>query len=70
VAVRVTPGAAQEVVLETIGRTQQRIALYNGFMSLVGFLIVLAGVWSWNRWLARNPHVGETEATEPGATTE
>jgi hypothetical protein len=53
VAVRVLPGAAQEVVIEAIGGTQSRIALSNAAMSLIVFLLALAGVWFWNRWVSR-----------------
>ena len=53
VAVRVNLGAGQEVVIAEIGRTQQRIALYNAAMALVVFVLTLWGVWAWNRWVGR-----------------
>jgi Zn-dependent protease with chaperone function len=55
VMVRVRAGASPEVVLTAIGGTQKRIALSNGAMSLIVFLIALAGVWSWNRYVSRQP---------------
>ncbi len=53
VRVRVRPGAAQEIVIEAIAGTQRRIALSNAAMSLIVFLLVLTGVWFWNRHLGR-----------------
>ncbi|MFT5143279.1 MAG: hypothetical protein ACI80V_000594 [Rhodothermales bacterium] len=55
VMVRVRTGASPEVVLSAIAGTQRRIALSNGAMSFIVFLIALAGVWSWNRYVSRQP---------------
>lgn len=51
--VRVLRGSGQEVVLSDIAGTQRRIAWSNAAMSLIMGLIALAGVVSWNRFLAR-----------------
>lgn len=59
--VRVLAGAAQEVVITSIGATQTRIAVLNGVMSFGAFMMVLIGVYAWNRSL-RKP---EDEAPTP-----
>jgi len=50
-AVRVAPGAAQEIVITEIGATQVRIAAINAGMSLIGFLVFGTGLFAWNRYL-------------------
>jgi hypothetical protein len=67
VSVRVRPGAAQEIVIEEIARPQWRLAAINAGMSLIGFLIVVTGVFSWNRYLGRNgdPAVRPAESVSP-----
>ncbi|MDE2996472.1 MAG: hypothetical protein OXT73_07025 [Bacteroidota bacterium] len=52
--VTVLRGGGQEVVITEIGRTQISIAWSNAAMSLIAFLMAFAGVFSWNRWLARS----------------
>lgn len=52
--VTVLQGGGQEVVITEIGRTQISIAWSNAAMSLIAFLMAFAGVFSWNRWLARS----------------
>lgn len=53
VAVRVSLGSPQEVVIQEIGKTQLRIAMSNAGMALVIFLISFAGVFAWNRQISR-----------------
>ncbi len=53
VAVRVSLGSAQEIVIQDIGKTQLRIAMSNAAMALVVFLIALTLVWGWNRQISR-----------------
>lgn len=54
VEVHVRPGADQEVVISSVAGTHTSIAWSNAAMSFVAFLIALAGVWSWNRYLRRS----------------
>ncbi len=53
-AVRVLPGAAQEIVIVEIGPTQRRIAWSNAAMSAVMLIISTIGVFAWNRQVGRN----------------
>lgn len=53
VDVMVNVGGGQEVVIQEIGGTQLRIAMSNAAMALVVFLITLALVWGWNRYITR-----------------
>ena len=53
-AVRVIPGAAQEIVIVEIGPTQRRIALSNAAMSAVMLIMASIGVFAWNRQVGRN----------------
>ena len=52
-AVRVRPGAAQEVVIASIMPAHWMIAASQAGMSLVGGLILFVGVFWWNRYLRR-----------------
>lgn len=51
--VYVLPGAAQEVVIADIARTQVLIAASNAVMAFIATLMAFWGVFAWNRWLAR-----------------
>lgn len=62
VNVLVLPGAAQEVVVAAIARPQWRMAAINAAMSFVGFLMLGAGVFAWNRYLARKGDPAERTA--------
>jgi hypothetical protein len=68
--VRVRLGSGQEVVLEDIGPLHWKLAFMNMGMSIFGFVILFAGVFAWNRYLAKEgdpadrPHE-ETVDVEP-----
>lgn len=49
----VRPGAAQEVVIDEIARTQISIARSNAVMAFMAALMAFWGVFAWNRWLKR-----------------
>jgi low temperature requirement protein LtrA len=49
----VQPGAAQEVVIDEIARTQISIARSNAVMAFIAALMAFWGVFAWNRWLNR-----------------
>ena len=51
--VRVYPDADQPIVIVEIARTQWKIAAIQALMSFVAFLLAGAGVYGWNRLLAR-----------------
>ncbi|NNF03634.1 MAG: hypothetical protein HKN17_04125 [Rhodothermales bacterium] len=51
VEVYVQPGSGQDVVIASVGGTHTSIAWSNAAMSFIAFLIALAGVWGWNRYL-------------------
>jgi hypothetical protein len=57
----VLPGADQDVVIASISGTATSIAWSNAAMSFIAFLIAVAGVWSWNRFLARR----RSESSDP-----
>ncbi len=50
----VQPGAAQEVVIDEIVRTQISIARSNAVMAFMAALMAFWGVFAWNRWLKRS----------------
>lgn len=52
--VRVDPAASQEVIIDSIARTQVLIARSNAVMALIAALMATWGVWAWNRWLGRH----------------
>jgi hypothetical protein len=56
--VRVRPGSRQEIVIEEIGSMHWKLALMNMGMSLFGFVLLAAGVFSWNRYLDRQGDPG------------
>jgi hypothetical protein len=70
-AVRVDPGGPREIAImeeiETtpIVDTQMRIAGMNGLISLVGALLLVVGIWYWNRSLRREGDPAERGVTEP-----
>lgn len=49
----VQPGAAQEVVIDEIARTQISIARSNAVMAFMAALMAFWGVFAWNRWLKK-----------------
>ena len=53
VAVRVNPGAAQEVVIEQLMPAHWLIAASQAGMSFLGALLAGTGVFFWNRWQKR-----------------
>ena len=57
--VYVLPGAAQEVVIANISRTQVLIAASNAVMAFIATLMAFWGVFAWNRWLARQEGLTE-----------
>lgn len=61
-AVRVHPGAAQEVVIDALMPAHWLIAAGQSGMALMGALLFAAGVFWWNRFLRRqgDPAVRET----------
>jgi hypothetical protein len=83
VPVRVLPGAARPVVIESavvqtsagpvamnLGRTQVWIAGISSAMCLVGALLLGIAVGAWNRYLARHGDPGErTGETAPALAT-
>lgn len=54
VDVLVSPDADQDVVFLESGDSHWRIAAVNSAMSFLGFLMFFAGVFWWNRYLARH----------------
>lgn len=67
VAVRVRPGAAQEIVIMDVIRTQWRIAAMNAAMAFLGAVIFGIGVFWWNRYLRREGDPAERGIDEPDA---
>ena len=52
--VRVFPDADQPIVISEIASTQWKIAGIQSLMGFVGFLLVTAGVYGWNRLLDKS----------------
>lgn len=57
-AVRVRPGARQEVVIEEIGSMHWKLALMNMAMSLFGFILLSVAIFAWNRFLTNEGDPG------------
>jgi hypothetical protein len=57
-AVRVRPGARQDVVIEEIGSMHWKLALMNMAMSLFGFILLSVGIFAWNRFLTKQGDPG------------
>ncbi len=53
-AVRVRPGAAQEIVIAQLMPTHWLIAASQAGISFLGALLFFAGVFWWNRYLKKN----------------
>ncbi len=75
VAVRVVPGADQEVVVTEIASTQWRIAALNAAMSGGAALIFGICVFAWNRYLKRKgdpafQEIEEDDAEHPAGQME
>lgn len=62
VAVRVLPGADQEIVLDHLGRAHWRLAAIQAAMSFIGAVLLAVAVFAWNRYLRRS---GDPALREP-----
>ena len=54
----VKPGNDQDVVIQSIGETHWKLALGNSLMSLFGFIMLVVGIYAWNRYLAKSGDPG------------
>lgn len=62
--VRLLPDTDQPVVIERIARAQWRMSYIQASMSLLGALLLVWGVWAWNRYLAREGDPSEAIPTD------
>jgi len=53
VEVRLLADTDQPIVIDRIARAQWRMSFINASMTLLGALLLVWGVWSWNRYLGR-----------------
>ncbi len=67
VDVRVLPGAAQEIIIASVGRAHWRLAAINAVMCFVGFVLLAVGVFAWNRFLRRKGDPAQRNVLEEPA---